>query len=130
MSKDNKLDYLQLGRSSPRGIETARRVGVGIVLLNAGRDGIGDDRRRGCRSTLNGPVRSADLTLQQRSSRLTGNLLLFLRRAEVLQTPAPALLDGRVLRRWHQLLLQLATRNVTAKDTRQIRRDSNTECSY
>lgn len=123
----NYKNYLQLGGSSPRGVEAARRVRVGVVLLDIGHDGV--DGRRGRRSTLNGlVVWSADLALQQRSGRLTGRLLTS-RRPEILRPPAPALLDGRVFRRWHHLLVQLGDRSVTCErldgTKRKIAQDNN-----
>lgn len=105
------MRYLQLGGSSPRGVEAARRVRVRVVLLDVGSDGV--DRDRGRRSTRNRGlmIRSADLALQQRGGRLAGGLRTS-RRVKVLRPSAPVLLDGRVLRRRHHLMVQLGIRSV------------------
>jgi len=110
------LGQLQLSGSSPRGVKAAGRIRVRVaVLLSTGRpDGAGGGRAR--LATLDRPLRPADLALQQRGGRLAGRLLLILRRAEVLWPLAPAFSDGRVLRRRHQLVVQLGMREASQRE--------------
>lgn len=101
------LGRLQLGGSLPDGVEAAGRVRVRVAVLlgtYGGPEGV--DRGRAGLTTLNAPLRSADLALKQRGSRLARDLLLILR-AEILSPPAPAFPDGCVLWRRHQLVVQL-----------------------
>lgn len=95
---------LQLRRSSPRGIESARGIRIRVVVLLR----FGNCRTDGCRggwSTMHLLTRS-NFSLKKWSGRLTGSLVLP-QRTEILSTATSSFLDRRVLWWRHHFLIQL-----------------------